>query len=499
MGIFNGNRYKRAAEQGHSVAMNTLGIMYQNGDFCVNIDHAEAFKWYKRASKENIAASQYNLFLMYHNKEVPGIENLTEEEISYISMEYLKKSVYNKHPSALGMLMFGKKLKQGRGVLKNKTEGIKWLLRSAIGGREEAMEELEICKAGLSSLLKFGILELDNATSNFPFVTRGKTAVSTFVAQKKSSVVLEYLTEDPSNTKVKLVLLKAFLESLFADNRKILLKLIQENSEVIIEFLLEYSQQIYNKSFYNTHFLTPPQSNPTAFSPFYEISYGKLASEIILFVLSNFGGPLLSPLPENQNETNQWVPLREDASSSDISIILDNHPHPILVHKHIITKFPFFNALLNNGMCESTTNKIHIHDVSYDIMKIIIDFIYGIDITPSLSGDNLMELFVAARRFTLPELHHFLAVALQDILDWDQFKVVYENSIDLEDPSLKETCLIYALHHLPTLFTLRSYDKAMVDLILQFAVTKFKECVSAASQQECTYSDVLGGFDILDF
>ena len=42
---------KKAAEQGHVIAQNTLGFLYLNGQG-VNKDYAEAVKWYRRAANK---------------------------------------------------------------------------------------------------------------------------------------------------------------------------------------------------------------------------------------------------------------------------------------------------------------------------------------------------------------------------------------------------------------------------------------------------------------
>ena len=56
--------YRKAAEQGYSVAQFNLGVMYENG-LGLPQDYIEALKWYRKAADQGIADAQNNLGLMY--------------------------------------------------------------------------------------------------------------------------------------------------------------------------------------------------------------------------------------------------------------------------------------------------------------------------------------------------------------------------------------------------------------------------------------------------
>ena len=57
--------YRRAAEQGHTLAQNTLAEMYRYGTGGVEQDGSEAVKWYRLAAGAGDADAPYNLGLMY--------------------------------------------------------------------------------------------------------------------------------------------------------------------------------------------------------------------------------------------------------------------------------------------------------------------------------------------------------------------------------------------------------------------------------------------------
>ena len=58
--------YRKAAEQGHASAQNTLGWMHAKGDGVVQ-SYVEAVRWYKKAAKQGDANAQLNLGSMYEN------------------------------------------------------------------------------------------------------------------------------------------------------------------------------------------------------------------------------------------------------------------------------------------------------------------------------------------------------------------------------------------------------------------------------------------------
>ncbi|MCY2935316.1 MAG: tetratricopeptide repeat protein, partial [Planctomycetota bacterium] len=58
--------YRKAAEQGDSMAQFNLGLMYYNGRG-VPQDNTEAAKWYRKAAEQGHANAQCNLGLMYKN------------------------------------------------------------------------------------------------------------------------------------------------------------------------------------------------------------------------------------------------------------------------------------------------------------------------------------------------------------------------------------------------------------------------------------------------
>lgn len=60
--------FTEAAEQGHAVAQNNLGLMYDNGEG-VPKDASQAVMWYRKAAEQGYALAQYNLGVRYAKGE----------------------------------------------------------------------------------------------------------------------------------------------------------------------------------------------------------------------------------------------------------------------------------------------------------------------------------------------------------------------------------------------------------------------------------------------
>ncbi len=59
--------YRKAAEQGHAAAQNTVGVFYRLGRGGLEKDKAEAVNWYRRAARQGHAAAMFNLGASYYN------------------------------------------------------------------------------------------------------------------------------------------------------------------------------------------------------------------------------------------------------------------------------------------------------------------------------------------------------------------------------------------------------------------------------------------------
>jgi TPR repeat protein len=58
--------FRRAAEQGHPIAENTIGYMYCRGEG-VGRDYRQAVEWLQKAAEQNYAPAQMNLGFLYQS------------------------------------------------------------------------------------------------------------------------------------------------------------------------------------------------------------------------------------------------------------------------------------------------------------------------------------------------------------------------------------------------------------------------------------------------
>jgi TPR repeat protein len=160
--------YRKAAEQGHVEAQDTLGFMYRNGN-CVPQNDAEAVKWHRMAAEQGHPGSQESLGIMYRDGE--GVPKNAVEAVklfqsaaehgrlkskNYLGMMYysgksvvrddveavklFREAAEQGFPAAqanLGMMFYN-----GRGTPEDNVEGYAWCVVSAANGFESAKDQL---------------------------------------------------------------------------------------------------------------------------------------------------------------------------------------------------------------------------------------------------------------------------------------------------------------------------------------------------------------------
>jgi hypothetical protein len=71
-----GELYRQAADQGHMIAQNNLGVMLENGQLG-HVSYTQAAYWYKQAASVGYSYAQYNLGMLY--LEGKGVEKDLEQ------------------------------------------------------------------------------------------------------------------------------------------------------------------------------------------------------------------------------------------------------------------------------------------------------------------------------------------------------------------------------------------------------------------------------------
>ena len=127
------NWFRQAAEQGDATAQYNLGAMYVSGSGVPRND-AEALKWFRQAAERGDAAAQYNLAVMYeHGRGTP--QNDAE------AVQWYRRAAEQNDSAAQYHLGF--KYERSEGVEKSRDAAVRWYRRAAEHSNAEAQQRLQ--------------------------------------------------------------------------------------------------------------------------------------------------------------------------------------------------------------------------------------------------------------------------------------------------------------------------------------------------------------------
>jgi S1-C subfamily serine protease len=127
--------YRKAADQGITLAESNLGYCYANGAG-VESNMVEAIKWYRKAADQGNPAAQFNLATCFFNGQ--GVSQDYAEAV-----KLLRKSADQGNPAAqinLASCFFN-----GAGVTQDYAEAVKWYRKAAQVGDAIAQGTLGVC------------------------------------------------------------------------------------------------------------------------------------------------------------------------------------------------------------------------------------------------------------------------------------------------------------------------------------------------------------------
>lgn len=128
--------FYKAAERGHAIAQNNLGVMYYKGDGVAQ-DYVESVKWYRKSAEQGYADAQRNLGLIYYKGD--GVAQDYKEAEKWF---YKAASQENaKAQYTLGIMN-----EFGIGVARNGERAIYWYRKAANNGYIHAYGALERLK-----------------------------------------------------------------------------------------------------------------------------------------------------------------------------------------------------------------------------------------------------------------------------------------------------------------------------------------------------------------
>jgi TPR repeat protein len=139
--------YTAAANKGHVIAQNNLGVLYTTGhNGKIQRNAAEALHWYKLSAKKGNPNAQFHCGLAHLNGE--GLEQRDDQSAFF----WFKKAAKQGH--SLAMSNVGAMYLGGRGVEKNFKKAYKWLLKAVETGDMVSKHNLGVMYLhGLGGLL----------------------------------------------------------------------------------------------------------------------------------------------------------------------------------------------------------------------------------------------------------------------------------------------------------------------------------------------------------
>jgi TPR repeat protein len=129
------HKVEEAARQGHALAQNNLGFMYEKGRGGLEKSDAEAVRYYKLAADQGYALAQNNLGVMYE-KGRGGLEKSDAEAVRYYKLAA-------DQANTLAQCNLGRMYENGRGGLeKSDAEAVQYYRLAADQGHASAQYNL---------------------------------------------------------------------------------------------------------------------------------------------------------------------------------------------------------------------------------------------------------------------------------------------------------------------------------------------------------------------
>jgi TPR repeat protein len=127
--------FRKAAEQNHAEAENSLGSCYACGQGVAK-DEVEAAKWYRKAAERGNAHAQCNLGVSYDTGQ-----GVAKDEVE--ALKWYRKAA--EQGNAVAQCNLGVSYGTGQGVAKDEAEAVKWFRKAAEQNLASAQFSLGFC------------------------------------------------------------------------------------------------------------------------------------------------------------------------------------------------------------------------------------------------------------------------------------------------------------------------------------------------------------------
>jgi len=122
----------------------------------------------------------------------------------------------------------------------------------------------------------------------------------------------------------------------------------------------------------------------------------------------------------------------------------------IQAHKAIVyCRLEYYKQMFSGAWASTTASEIPITSVSFEIFQNLIEFAYGTPI--NISSETVVDLFLAANQFQIPQLQHHCESYIVEGIDDDNVLDLLQLA-ELFSPYLFQKCLTYAIKHAQQLY-----------------------------------------------
>jgi TPR repeat protein len=173
--------YTRAADRGHIIAQNNLGVLYSTAHQgrMPKKNPAEALHWYMKAAKEGgNANAQFHVGLAYMNGD--GVA----EKDDQTAFMYFKKA--GKQGHVLAMSNVGAMYLGGRGIAQNHKKAFKWLKKVVNSFEENKEDAVAHHNIGMMYMKGLGVLQ---------DVEKGEEYIRKAMSRKNAGYISEALSK----------------------------------------------------------------------------------------------------------------------------------------------------------------------------------------------------------------------------------------------------------------------------------------------------------------
>lgn len=157
--------------------------------------------------------------------------------------------------------------------------------------------------------------------------------------------------------------------------------------------------------------------------------------------------------------------LRQNSKFCDVEIVAGSAV--IKAHRSILSaSSPYFQAMFASGLAEMEKDRIEIHYIEADILKMIIDFIYTGEMI--LCQENVQDLIVAADMLELKEVVQGCTEFLRNELHVTNAIGIYRFAVDHNCVELAKSSRCFIENNFPCITFEEEFCELPKDLLLNF-------------------------------